>query len=335
MGKRLISVFTFLIVTIFAVTGCSKDPVKLFTKAVDKTSKIEKLTQTVDFDMKLDLGETEKPQDEFEAQMQAQLAALFSNIKGNMSIKYDMKAKSMYGDGSIGLGGVSLNTKMFMKDNKFAVQVPMFPKYVTMDMSDIEKDADKESKANAEFIGKMYESFSKTVTKDKITLNENAKVNIGGSDIDTSEIVLKLSSEDVKKLITDFMDNLYTNPKTKAFIFENQKKSPENQGLSDDEINKKIEAELNTAKENLKKTEIKDFLYKANIDKNSYIVQENISFMVVDLSEGKGGSSSFNFTVKRTDIGKEVNFEMPKLDSSNSVDINDMKNQGDILQPNL
>lgn len=336
MKKRLLSIAALVMTLLFIITGCSKDPVALFTKSIEKTAAIDKSSQTVDFELKLDLGEIEKPQDEFEAQMQAQLAALFSNINGSFNVKYDRTSQAMVGDGNIGLGGVSLNVKMFMKDKKLAMQVPMFPKYLTMDMAKYEELSKKDSKAEKELASKLLDTLKKTLNKDKITLADGKKINLGSGDVDTTELTVKLSSDDVKNVLTQVMDIIYTNETTRSYIIDNLKKQPEMQGLSDGDISRKLDEELAKSKEELKNVEFKDFVYTANIDKNSYIVQEKFSVAVNNLSEeAKGGSSTINMTLKRTDIGKDINFEMPNLDSNNSINIEDLEGQEGLLQPNM
>lgn len=334
MKKKFISIAALAMVLIFVITGCSKDPVALFTKAVEKTAAIDKSSQSVDFEMKLDLGELDKAQDEFEEQMQAQLAALFSSIKGSFNVKYDRTSQSMIGDGNIGLGGISLNAKMFMKDKKFAMQVPMFPKYLTMDMAKYEEITKKDSSTEKELALKLLEILKKTITKDKLTLADGKKINLGSGDVDTTELTLKLSNEDIQSILTQLMDVVYANPTTRSYMIDNLKKQPEAQGLSDADLSKKLDEELNKSKEEIKNAEFKDFVYIVNIDKNSYIVQEKVSFTANNLSkDAKGGSAAVNLTIKRTDIGKDISFEMPNLDENNSVNIEDLKGQEDLLQP--
>ena len=331
MRKKVALIISLIMISFIAFAGCSKDPAKTLINSIEKTAVIDKCTETVDFDMKINAGENLKTGNETDAQ----IAALFSNIKGTFNVKSDRTGKAMYCDGNLGMGGINVNTKMYMKDNKIAMQIPMFPKYLVVDMSKYEKDKKQDSKAQAELSKKILDILKKSLSKDKVTLTDNKKINTINGDVNVSEITVKYTDEDIKNIMSQFTDVVYSDNTFKSHAIDNLKKSKNGQGLSEADLNKMLEDEIKKFKDELKNVEFKDFVYTADIDKNSYIIQQKISFKANDLSgEAKGSGIEVNMTTKTTDIGKDINFEMPKLDETNSMNIEDL-NSNDGLNSNI
>lgn len=324
MKKRLLSMLLIISLVLVSAAGCSKDISTQYHDALEKTSKIEKSTQSIEFEMNIDpSGLNLSPEEQAQFQM-------FSNIKGKMDLKLDTKGKLGQFDGNISLSGIAVSAKGFIKDDKFVLQIPMLPQYLVADMKDLTA-----GQAAAPDTKKLQESLSKkvsplwkeTLTKDKIKKLGDKKITIGESEVKTTEFEFSLSNDEINKLILNVIKTVVQDEEFKKIMISTLNQQNPSAPISESEFDTQINTALPELEKILKDIKVENFKYTGNIDKDSYLVQENAAFTLnANIPDAGKVKMDFKFTLKRSDIGKEVKVEMPETNETNSINIKDLMN---------
>lgn len=322
MKKRILSMLLIISLVLISAVGCSKDISTQYQDALEKTAKVEKSTQSIEFELNIDpSGLTMTPEEQMSLE-------LYKNITGKMDIKLDTKGKLAQFDGNISLGGIAVNAKGFMKDDKIVLQVPMLPQYLVADVKDLTA-----GQATAPDTTKLQESLSKkisplwkqTLTKDKIKKLGDKKINIGGSEVNTTELEFSLSNDEINKFILNVIQAVVKDEEFKKVMISTLNKENPSAPISESDFDTQINTALPELEKALKDVKVENFKYTGNIDKNSYLVQESASFdLSANIPDAGSVKIGFKFTLKRSDIGKDVKVDMPETNETNSINIKDL-----------
>ncbi|TDT60967.1 hypothetical protein [Fonticella tunisiensis] len=326
MNRKLLGILLALAIFASSLAGFSKNIFRQYNESIQKTASAQKMNQSIDFELKMDSSGLNLPSDE------QQILKLYgSSIKGSITSKYDADKKLGSFEGNVGLSEIIFNFKGFFKEDKLILQLPVLPKYLVIDIKELNKEKEGNAlKVQNDFQRKLLNQWNSVVTKDKIKKTGDKKLSIGGENVDTTEFELNLTDGDVKKLITGLLDAMLKDEKFKKMIVESIKEENPQGNVSDADIQKEIDNTVSEFESVLKDVVIENAKYTGNIDKNSYLVQENYEFILsANVPDAGKLKESIKFTVKRWSIGKDVTVELPKLTKENSMSLQELIENSD------
>lgn len=317
MKKRFLTTIIITLVIAAFLTSCGTSIHKQFMKAVENGAKIKKANQSANFEISLDSANSKLSEEK------KSLFAMYGPIKGSITAKYDLDKNMSYAEGNVGASGMGFDFKMYDKNNKVILQIPIFPKYIVIDKNTI-KDSKTSNQISTQSAAKLNELLKSVITKDKIKKVSDKKITSGGQEISVTEFSLLINDADLKKIITGAFDTLLSDGEVKKSIVKSIKEQSGNT-TTDKQAEDEINTMLKEIKDSLNKVTFENINYTGAITKDKYIVEQNISSaVVVKLSDTESLKLNFKLTNKLWDIGKDITFDVPKLDKENSTTLEEL-----------
>lgn len=314
--KLLTTVVIFLVITAF-LTSCGTSIHKQFLNALDNGSKIKKANQSISFEISIDTANSKLSEEE-----KATYAA-YGIIKGDITAKYDLDKNMTYAEGNVGAGGMSFAFKLYDKDNKMVLQIPVIQKYIVIDKTTL-TDSKASNKINTQTAAKLQELLKNTVTEDKIKKVGDKKITSGGQEVDVTEFSLLLNDADFKKVVNGAIDTILSDEEIKKSIVKSIKEQSGNT-TADKQAEEQISEMAKEIKDSLNKITFENIAYTGELTKDKNIVEQNISTVAsVKISDTENLKMNLKFTNKLWDIGKDITFEMPALTKDNSTTLEEL-----------
>lgn len=308
------AIFTVLILPLFS--GCSIQSIdKQFKNAVTKSSTIQRASNSVDLTIKFDIENSNLSTEE------RTLLMPYSSINVSIENKYDMEKKLFLLEGNTTVNGMSINFKLYKKDDKTLLEIPALSKYIVIN----EGVEDSPKLDETTQIGLM-DIINKSVTKDTIKKIGTDKLTIGNKTSEVTRFDISLSDSDIKNILNRAIDLFSSDKLLKNYIINSIIKNNLSVN-SDQDIEESFTSLVTEIKQSIDNTKIENFQYKGAFNKDLIFVEEDLSSnLTIQLLESK--SLKMNIQVKNTtyDINKYLDFEMPVVDKYNSISIDDLYN---------
>lgn len=311
LSAAIISIFIFTL-----LSGCSTKSIdKQFIDALKKSSSIQRASDSININISLDLDNSNLSPEE------KSLLAPYKSIKVALETKKDTEKKRLYLEGNATINGMSINFKLYQKDNKTLLEIPLLGKYIVLD----DKSQAVPKLDEATQIGIMN-IINETVTKDNIKKAGTEKLAIGDETSDVTRFEISLGDSEIKNVFTKAIDLFSSDKQLKSQIIGLIKTNTQ-EAKTDKEIEDIFTSLLSEAKKEINNTRIESFQYKGAINKDLIIIQEDFSSNItLKLSESKSLKLNMKIDSKTYDIDKYLDFEMPVADEFNSITIEDLYN---------
>jgi hypothetical protein len=309
MKKIALGVLLSLMVML---TACSNDPLKKFEKAVEKTGNMEQFKMSLSGDIKMSSPEVEgqEPLGDM-GNMTINLESQVDKDKTKVDMKYTMM-------------GITMDMVMYGDAEQSIMKMPMMDKYLTMPVNtegsmDVEQSKESLKKLSNEIYGEMIEKIKED---GEISL-EKTELELPDGKVEVDKGVVKLQSKAIKELLISVAEKAYTDETL--------------MGLVEDETGEAVtkeqrEAELAEMKAELEKVEIEGFEFAVYIDKNDYIVGQDIKMNIVN-AESNEESLGLDLKARTWDIGNAQNIEFPELTEENSMSFEEYMKSFEIQMP--
>lgn len=314
MKFKLLSTAIIMSLILTLLSGCSTQSIdKQFINAVKKTSSIKRASSSINFTIKFDMENSNLSPEE------KSLLNAYNNIDVSLVTKNDSEKKISYLEGNTTFNGMSVNFKLYQKDNKTILEVPVLGKYIVLNENS--QAAPKPDEATQ--LGIM-ELINRAVTKDSIKKSGTDKITIGDKTSDVTGFEISLKDSDIKNILNKAIDLFSSDKQLKSYIVNTIKNNAQETKAGND-TEDIFSSVVNEIKQNINNTKIENFSYKGAFNKNLIIVEEDLSSdLTIQLPESKSLKMNIGFKSSTYDIDKYVDFEMPAVDKYNSITIDDL-----------
>lgn len=309
MKKMALGVLLSLMVLL---TACNSDPVEQFEKAVEKTSTIEQFKMSLAGDINMSVPETEG--EESLGDLGNVVIAMESQVDKDKT-KVDMKYTMM---------GITMDMVMYGDAEQSIMKMPMTEKYLTMPVDtegsmDVEQSKESLKNLSNEIYGEMIEKIK---SDGEISL-EKTELELPDGKVDVDKGIVKLKSKDVKDLLISIAEKAYTDEALMSLVEDE---------TGEVMTKEQRDADLAEMKAELETVEIEDFEFAVYIDKNDYIVGQDIKMSIVN-AENIEENISMDLEARTWDIGNAQNIEFPELTEENSMSFEEYMKSFELQMP--
>ena len=306
--------FSFLIIILaFSIIGCSKNDLKAYNSARLKTSNIRKGQKS--FEMKIDNelcedGLTDKELKELNN---------FKSMNMNSYISYDLNMKKAMGINYTQLGGLGLDSIIYMDGDDQYLQLSTYWKYLILN-----EDVDTDNPIEKSTVDRIKSKWIEILNEEDVFSGEKILLSTEDGEVKAREYTIKLNEEQLKEFLNFVLDVLEED--TKFNEFSKQMVIGIGEELADKDKEDIIGSLIKDLRISIEDSKDLSFKYKSFIDIDDYIVEENIDFILNKETKKKGDLEkiSANIVVKNWDIEKDQDLEFPEITPENSSRIEDV-----------
>lgn len=312
--KKIFIIFILLLL-VTSLVGCSKDDLKAYMEAVDRTNDIKR--GQILYEVKM---ETDFNTDGLSAEEIKQLSYI-RKVESSAYVTFDGPQSKSIIKTYFNFGGLGFDTILYNDGEKTFVRMPILGKYIIMDGYEQEENIEA-SPISKEGIQKINEKWLKLLNNEDVTSGEKTLLDTEDGEVKVTRFSISPTEEQVKMLFKEAIKVLKEDEKLDDFISNNIYGYGVDEVTSMDDIFKDLESEID-------KINVKEVKYDVYIDIDGYIIQNDIYVEVEARDPKPGEARTQKFTLKgiRWSIEKEQKFEFPLLTEENVLDTNDA-NQG-------
>lgn len=313
-----------LLVTVLITSGCLQNSLSVFQKAEERTQKIAKGKHSIDLSVRMELNEglTAEQQKTFD---------LFKDVQLKLNQVFDKDQQisllKMYAN----VAGMGVDGKLYQRGKDYFVVSPIFPKILLIHAEELQDLVPPDSQVFSREPGLSRESRDKLQAACASLLKQDNVVKLGKIILPTPEgevkaqkFTIMLSAAELMPVLKE-MAQIVLNDES---MLENiQKFRPEQAS----EINKEdLSAECRKL---LEEATISHFNYEAFIDRDGYLVEENVKIELKLSKERQNLIKSCNVEMKvqRWDIEKTIKIDFPEINEYNTMFIKDLQQDNAVL----
>jgi hypothetical protein len=305
-----------MLVTLSLLTGCGTNGLAEYEKAREEIAKIEKGTLLFEVEANLEFNTEGLSEEEIKD------LSYFDTIEVSAENTYDVSGEvnKLIGKYYYNLGGLGLDTLIYMNGDNFYMQLPVLDGYYKISE---ENRTQYDSEANKKFYEKVIEPIqakwhelltTEDVVQGKKTyvLSEEGQIKTTTYSINANEEQLKVLLDEMVRVIDeeDLIEDLMANEFTGNEDFDK-------------------ETVINEMKEMVNKIQLKSFEGTAYVDFDGRLIKESYTIVaaIADPESGELSAIDVSYTLEHLNLSKEQDFDFPDVTEEELKDFDsiDMK----------
>lgn len=301
---------------VFGLMGCSKSNMTEYSNAVKKTAELKKGEELLEIKIKNEFDLSKFTE---EGKM---IFGLFEDISLSAKGKIDKNQKKQMVETNLKIAGFNTDFNLYALDDKFYIEIinPVVndKKYIEFDQAEqiiVLDDDVPQIGLSEDTIKKIKDKWLDMVSEENIFKGKNILITTDSGEVKATEYTININHEQFIELSSYVIDTIIANRDIHK-ILESE------EGFSSEKINNLF----NIVKYRLENAIDLGYNYKAFIDKDGYIVEQNMEF--VFLSDQIYGlpisKSEISIKSQILNLGKTPKFEFEEPNENNTIKIEDM-----------
>ena len=332
--KRIFAGVLIAVLTMGIFSACSKKetPKEILQKSVDRSMEIKSSRQNFEMGISFDPGltEEEKAQDPMTGGMIEMINSM--DVSGEFAA--DTEAGISSGNILVDMKGMKFDFGVYANNmGSVSLKVPMSDKYISINSTGeipSEEEMEEMKTFSKEIAASLIEGFS-----DGNMVAADKNVELADGTYDLKEITVTLSDGEAKELIKGLIPEIYANKTMRKSLETNVRMQWEMEGKNtgDMDIEAEIDKLIAEAAKSFDEAEsvftIDEFVMVFGIDKDYNTRETNVKmkYSVTDETTGKPVKMGFDITSTVFAIDEPVVIDMPEVNESNSITIEEFMMQ--------
>lgn len=318
---------TILILMIFALVistiGCTQSDLENYKAAMDKTENMIKGSSVMEIETS-----TNYNLDGLDEEL-IKMLKTFEETKIIVKSYFDKDIKRSKDEGYLVLGELGYDFNVYGVDEKYYIE-PLFfnlkdKKYIELNIEEMISENQKSEDLFKAFANK----WSEIINEENVMKGDKVLITTDDGEVKSSEFTINLNDEQLKELLLFFIQKFEENDEYMNLLEEGIYYSNEEQ-LTDEEKKEMYATVFEELKSFIKNAKDMNLFYKAYIDIDGYVVQEDIKFSFENESASSGALENIEFKMvnQYTNIEKEqdLGFDDPTPEQSIILDDIDFEN---------
>lgn len=318
---------TILILMIFALVistiGCTQSDLENYKAAMDKTENMIKGSSVMEIETS-----TNYNLDGLDEEL-IKMLKNFEETKIIVKSYFDKDIKRSKDEGYLVLGELGYDFNVYGVDEKYYIE-PLFfnlkdKKYIELNIEEMISENQKSEDLFKAFANK----WSEIINEENVMKGDKVLITTDDGEVKSSEFTIDLNDEQLKELLLFFIQKFEENDEYMNLLEEGIYYSNEEQ-LTDEEKKEMYATVFEELKSFIKNAKDMNLFYKAYIDIDGYVVQEDIKFSFENESASSGALENIEFKMvnQYTNIEKEqdLGFDDPTPEQSIILDDIDFEN---------
>ena len=315
--KKII-ILLLAISLVFGLMGCSKSTIAEYSNAVKKTSELKKVEELLEIKIKNEFDLSKFTE---EGKM---IFALFEDISLSAKGKIDKNQKKQMVETNLRVNDFSTDFNLYLLGDKYYIEIinPSIndKKYIEFNKDEdiiVLKDDVPQIGLSEDTINKIKAKWLEMVSEENIFKGDNILITTESGEVKATEYTININHEQFIELSSYIIDTIIENKDIHKMLEYDEGFNLE-----------KIDNFFTIVKYRLENALELGFNYKAFIDKDGYIVEQNMGFIF--LSDQIYGlpisKSEISIKSQILNLGKTPKFEFEEPNENNTIKIEDVMN---------
>lgn len=315
MKKTILGIF-ILLLGIFTV-ACGQSNLENYKDAVIKTDSITKGTETMEVNIFTNY-KTEGLNEE-----DIRLIKSFEKVGFTLKSSFDNKADKYMASGYMNFANLGYDFKAYGINGKKYIE-PYFlnlkdKKYIEIKEGEFSPQTD----ISVDLFEEIGAKWNELINEDNVIKGENVLVSTDDGEVKSKEFTIDLRDEQMREFLLYIVESFEKKDEYMQ-VFQQVTYLSDGENMTEKEKEEVYEELFVELKEFIEETENLNLFYKAYIDIDGYIVQEDIRFSFENeaIESGELKNFEFSMTNKISNIEKDqdFNFIEPREEESISID---------------
>jgi len=317
--KKLLILLLVLSLSI-GIVACSGSDLEKYQAAMEKTDNIIKASES--FEMNIKTNYNSEGLDE----ETKRLVESFQDTKLALTGSFDKDLKRSLKMGYLNFGDLGYDFNVYEIEDKYFIE-PFFlnlkdHRFIELSMDDFDTS---QAEVPEELFEKTGDKWNELLNEENVMKGEKVLITTDDGEVKSSEFTITLNDQQLKEFLV-YVVELFEENGEYLNIMEQTTYIKDEVKLTESEKQELYKETFSTLKEFLKNTENLELFYKAYIDIDNYVVQEDIKFSMDSDAVDSGDLLNLEFTMtnKYWNIEKNqvLDFELPT--SENTIKIEDV-----------
>ncbi|WIV10589.1 hypothetical protein [Proteiniborus sp. MB09-C3] len=304
----------------FTSVGCSKNDLTDYVKAVKKTYEIKKGTSKADVQFNTEFNFNSS------GTFEKELYDLLRNAKFSMNIKIDKEADIMLSEMYVNLGRVGQDINFYSLNDRQYIEylstVIEDKKYIELTKNSNNSDSDNQISENT--LNMIKDKWTEILKEENVFKGNKVLVSTDEGEVKATEYTIEINNEQFKELAGFVIDAVIESDDINK-LYNNSWKLEDSGEISFD--NEDLKKTIQEIRKIINESSNSKLLYKAFMDMDGYIVEENIEFILEtdeDQEEYIIKKINVQCNTKNFNIQKEQNIDFEKPTPENTIKIEDV-----------
>ncbi|MEL7649592.1 MAG: hypothetical protein AAGU76_15975 [Sedimentibacter sp.] len=313
--KRYIAAFAALLL-VLSLAACNTSGLEEYKKASEKTEHITKGRTSGEFSVVTQFNTKNMTSEEIKK------LNYYKDLSGSFDVTYDDDAEKSIFRNYLNMGGMGFDFSLFIDKDQVAMKLPVVGKYLKLNEQEMIAATDEENREiiSQETIDNITAKWVSLMKEEDVFKGKDIVLTTPDGEVKTTEYVITLNDGQIKELMKYSVQVILKDENLKSLYGEMAEKNSGNEEF------KSFDSLIGSFAEDIDKYEIENFIFKAYVDIDGYIVNEKIDLnLKVVNPEDKGlAAASYSFELKNWDINKDQEFEFPVLTEENTMRSDEM-----------
>lgn len=316
--KKTILGIIILVLLIFTV-GCSQSNLENYKEAVIKTDSITKGTESTKINITTAYNTDGLDEEALE------VVKAFENVSLTLKSSFDNEVNKFMASGYFNFGNLGYDFKVYDIDGKKYIE-PFFlnlkdKKYIEITEAEFSPQTD----IPIDLIEEIGAKWNQVINEDNVIKGENVLVSTDDGEVKSKEFTINLEDEQLREFLLYIVEIFEENDEYMK-VLEQVTYVSDSENMTEEEMDKLYQELFVELKRVIEETENLNLFYKAYIDKDGYIVQEDIRFSFENETIETGGLKNFEFgfTNKMSNIEKDQEYDFIEPAAEESIRIDEL-----------
>lgn len=312
--KKYLMLLLILILSL-GLVACSGSALEHYRLAMEKTDNMSKASESLEIKVEAEYNTQGLDEDLLK------IIESFQNITFTLKGGFDNELNKSKNSGYLNFGDFGYDFNVYGVEDKTYME-PFFlnlkdHRYIEISMENFEKPEDDLPMGMLE---KISDKWDKIINEENVIKGEKVLVTTDDGEVKSSEFTINLNDEQLKEFLL-YVIELFEENEEYLNIMGKTTYIKEEVELSEKEKEEIYKEAFEALKEFLRNSENLNLFYKAYIDVDNYVVQEDVRFSMDnnndDAKSGELISLEFTMTNKYWNIEKdqELDFDLPSPES--------------------
>lgn len=317
--KKYLLLLLILVLSL-SLVACSGSALENYQQAMEKTDNMTRASESMEIKVEAEYNTDGLDEDVLK------VIESFQNMTFTLKGSFDNELNKSMNSGYLTYGDFGYDFNIYGIEDKTYIE-PFFlnlrdHRYIEVSMEDFEKSEDDLSMKMFEKTG---DKWNEIINEENVMKGEKVLVTTDDGEVKSSEFTITLNDEQLKEFLLYVIELFEENDEYLNIMGETTYIKDEVE-LTEEEKEEIYKEAFEVLKDFLRNSENLNLFYKAYIDVDNYVVQEDVRFIMDNDGSGSGELISLEFTMtnKYWNIEKdqELDFDLPRPD--NSIKLEDL-----------
>lgn len=317
--KKTILIILMIFALVISTIGCTQSDLENYKTAMDKTDNMIKGSSVMEIEIS-----TNYNLDGLDEEL-IKMLKTFEETKIIVKSYFDKDIKRSKDEGYLVLGELGYDFNVYGVNEKYYIE-PLFfnlkdKKYIELNISEMIN-----SNQNSEDLFKSFgNKWSEIINEENVMKGDKVLITTDDGEVKSSEFTIDLNDEQLKELLLFFIQKFEENDEYMELLEEGIYYSNEEE-LTDEEKMEMYATVFEELKNFITNSKDMNLFYKAYIDIDGYVVQEDIkfSFENENVSSGALDNIEFKMVNQYTNIEKDQNLDFDEPTPEQSIILDDI-----------